>query len=86
MLKFYGFIGILMIIFVEANFILKTTPLLFLSFPIIWYGYILFIDALVYRIKGSSLVNNHFPEFLGMLIISGVFWLFFEFLNIPVQK
>ena len=86
MLKAYGLLGILMIIFVEANFFLKIQPLALLSFPIVWFGYIFFVDSIVYRLRGSSLIANRFPEFLGMAIISGVFWWFFEFVNIPLNN
>lgn len=86
MLKWYGPLGLLMIALVEMNFILKVEPFIFLSFPIIWFGYIFAIDALVHRIRGSSLINDRFRQFLGMAIISGTFWWFFEFLNIPVQN
>ena len=86
MFKKYGFIGILIIIFVEINFFLKIQPFANWYFPIVWFGYILVIDALVYKLRGNSLISNRFPQFLGMLIISALFWWVFEFINIQIQN
>lgn len=51
--------------------------------PIIWTGYILFVDALVYRIHGRSLLMNDRFEFLAIAIISIASWWLFEFYNAP---
>ena len=51
--------------------------------PIVWTGYILFIDALVYKFKGRSpLISERF-EFLVVAIISIAGWWLFEFYNAP---
>ena len=86
MFKKYGFIGILLIILVEINFFLKIQPFANWYFPIIWFGYILTIDALVYKLRGNSLISNRFSHFLGMVVISMLFWWVFEFINISVQN
>ena len=51
--------------------------------PIIWTGYILFVDAFVFRIKGRSLLVNDRLEFLAVAIISIASWWLFEFYNAP---
>lgn len=86
MFRKYGFIGILLIVFVEINFFLKIQPFANWYFPIIWLGYILTIDALVYKIKGDSLISNRLSQFFGMVIISMLFWWVFEFINIPIHN
>lgn len=86
MLKWHGMMGILLIAFAEANFMLRIEPFIFLSYPIVWFGYIFFVDSVVHRLRGNSLISSRFPQFLGMVMISGTFWWFFEFLNIPVQN
>src|SRR3989344_903091 len=86
MFKKYGLIGILLIILVEINFFLKMEPLASWYFPLIWFGYILTIDALVYKIKDKSLITNRFPQFIGMLIISSLFWWTFEFFNLSINN
>lgn len=51
--------------------------------PIVWTGYILFVDALVYRLKGRSLLINDRLEFLVVAIVSIGSWWLFEFYNAP---
>jgi len=51
--------------------------------PIVWTGYVLFIDALLYRLKGRSLLMNDRLEFLVIAIISIGCWWLCEFYNAP---
>jgi hypothetical protein len=51
--------------------------------PIVWTGYILFIDALVYKFKGRSLLTRDRLEFLIVAIVSIAGWWLFEFYNAP---
>src|SRR6266446_9339530 len=51
--------------------------------PIVWTGYILFVDALVYKFTARSLLMTDRLEFLMIAVFSiGVWWLF-EFYNAP---
>lgn len=84
--KIYGIIGIALIILVEINFFLKIQPFANWYFPIIWISYILTIDALVYKIKGNSLMSNRPYTLLGMFIISSLFWWIFEFINLRIDN
>src|SRR3989344_7961447 len=86
MFRKYGFIGIFLIILVEINFFLKIQPFANWYFPIVWFAYILIIDALVYKIKGNSMISSRFYVFLGTVIISSLFWWIFEFTNINIQN
>ena len=86
MFKNYGVIGILLVILVELNFFFKIQPFANFYFPIVWFGYILIVDALVYKLKGSSLISNRFRYFLGMLIISVIVWWLFELINISINN
>ena len=54
--------------------------------PLAWSGYILFVDALVFRIKGASLIVSRPREFLLMLPLSFLFWEVFEFFNLYIQN
>src|SRR5499433_299729 len=51
--------------------------------PIVWTGYVLFIDALLYRLKGRSLLMTDRLEFLVIAIVSIGFWWLCEFYNAP---
>ena len=51
--------------------------------PIVWTGYVLFIDALVYKFAGRSLLMNDRLEFLVLAVISIGSWWLFELYNAP---
>ena len=51
--------------------------------PIGWTVYILFVDGLVYKFEGRSLLMNDRLEFLAVAIISIGSWWLFEFYNAP---
>ena len=51
--------------------------------PIVWTGYLLFIDALVYKVSSRSLLMNDRLELLSVAIISIGSWWLFEFYNAP---
>ncbi len=52
----------------------------------VWTGYILLIDSLVYGIQGRSLLNNRLRQFLVLLPLSIVFWYVFEFYNLFIKN
>jgi hypothetical protein len=51
--------------------------------PLVWTGYILFVDALVFKIKGRSLLVNDRLEFLVLAVISIGGWWLCELYNAP---
>ncbi len=76
----------MLIIFVEMNFFLEIQPFASWYFPLVWLGYILVIDAMVYKLRGNSLISNRLPQILGMAVISMLAWWIFEFVNIPLKN
>lgn len=86
MFKGYGLVGILLIVLVELNFIFKIQPFANWYFPFIWLGYILVIDSLVYKLKKESLLANRTWQLVGMFVISALFWIVFEFINLSVAN
>jgi hypothetical protein len=51
--------------------------------PIVWTGYILITDALLYMVKGRSLLVTDRLELLVVMFISISGWWLFEFYNAP---
>lgn len=51
--------------------------------PIVWTGYVLFVDALVYLYKGRSLLMTDRAELLIIVVISIGGWWLCEFYNAP---
>ena len=86
MFRRYGIIGLVMILLGELNFYFKIEPFATWYFPIVWFGYILVIDALVYMIKNHSYLMNHRKKFLVFLVLSSIFWWIFEFINSGVAN
>jgi len=54
--------------------------------PIVWTGYILFADALAWRLRGHSLIHDRPREALMLAWISVGCWLLFEAYNIRLQN
>jgi hypothetical protein len=51
------------------------------TFPPLWFGYILAVNALTYQRSGQSMIT-HRPRLLGQLfLLSAGFWWTFEYLN-----
>jgi hypothetical protein len=82
MLRWYGYLGIALIILAQLNFFAKIEPFATWYIPIVWYGYILFVDSLVYKVKKRSLISNYPKEFLFLVALSVLFWSIFELYNI----
>jgi hypothetical protein len=84
--KFYGWAGLLIILTAEVLLLLNFQPVKIFFTPIAWTGYILFIDAVLYKLKGSSYLMNRRKEFLFMLLMSLICWLIFEAYNLHLQN
>lgn len=86
MLKIHGWIG-LGIIGMAEILLFYGQPFVRVYFtPLVWTGYILLADSIVFRQKGKSLVINRPAEFLLMLPLSIGFWLVFEFYNLYIRN
>jgi len=81
----YGVLGFFIIVFAQFLLILKGDVFSKLYFLLIWVGYILFIDGLVYRFRGNSLIKNNLRDFIGLFVSSMFFWWVFEFISKCVQ-
>ncbi|MBI2042782.1 hypothetical protein HYT25_00125 [Candidatus Pacearchaeota archaeon] len=86
MFRKYGFVGIILIVLIEMNFFLKIQPFANWYFPIIWLGYILVVDAMVYQLRKNSILSNNPLQLIGMFILSAFFWYAFELLNLGVNN
>src|SRR6266481_4664656 len=79
----YGYAGIFIILAAEGLLFSGNQLVGHWFTPIVWTGYILLVDASVYRFSGRSLLVIDRLEFLIIVVTSiGVWWLF-EFYNAP---
>lgn len=81
-LRGYGYLGLLLIALGEINFWAVIQPFALWYIPIMWYGYILFVDSLVYKVGKKSLISSYPKELVLMIFLSVPFWLIFEVYNI----
>lgn len=81
MFKFYGLLGLIIIIFAEATMFLRIQPIVFWVTPAVWFGYILLVDSIVFMLKGNSLLVNRKLRFIQLLLLSVNFWYIFELYN-----
>jgi len=79
----HGYLGIVIILAAEALLFSGNQLVGGWFTPIVWTGYILFIDALVFRFRGRSLLMTDRLEFLIVAIFSIAVWWLCEFYNAP---
>jgi hypothetical protein len=89
--KLHGWIGIFLILLAELGVILQHN--FYLAYrisiwttPLCWWGYIFLIDAIIFKLKGNSLICNRRKNFLLQLPLSVVIWLLFELYNLHLSN
>jgi len=95
-LRWYGVLGAAIFLLATALMLLLyyglipltglTGPFYRQYYDFAWYGYILFADALVYRMKGRSLLSNRFGEFLLLLPLSFFVWEVYEAFDLRLEN
>ncbi|MFN2492744.1 MAG: hypothetical protein ABR501_07670 [Pyrinomonadaceae bacterium] len=82
-MKFYGYLGIAIILVAEIFLFAGNEFAGHWFTPIVWTGYILFVDALVFRIAQHSLLTTDRLELVIIAVVSIGAWWLFEFYNTP---
>ena len=85
-MKFYFYIGLLIIIVSEALLFAGVKWVHTFFTPLVWTGYILLIDAIVFRIRKESWITGRGRTFLLMIPLSAAFWYVFEFFNLFLKN
>jgi hypothetical protein len=87
----YGWIGLALIAWEELAMVLNQFGAAPRGFwdemagwatPVCWWGYILAVDAYIYRRRGESLLQNRREVFWAQCIFSVAFWVMFEGYNV----
>jgi hypothetical protein len=79
----HGYIGLFVIVLAEVLLFSGNRLVGHWFTPIVWTGYILFVDALLYKFQGRSPLMTDRLEFLIVALISVGGWWLFEFYNAP---
>ncbi len=82
-MKLYGYIGLAIILVAEALLFSGNQLVGSWFTPIVWTGYVLFVDALVFRFSSRSLLTTNRLELLVIVVVSILCWWLFEFYNAP---
>lgn len=82
-MKIHGYIGIAIIVIAEILLFSGNSFAGHWFTPIVWTGYIFFVDALVFKVAGRSLLITDRIEFFIIAIVSIGSWWLFEFYNAP---
>jgi len=78
----HGWIGLILVaVCWPLNWILPGVRTAYLFFPL-WLGYILVVDALVWKRAGNSLWSRSRKDFLLLFLISAPVWWSFELINL----
>ena len=65
---------------------LEIEPVHNLFYIFAWWAYIFIIDAVIYRIKGDSLIVSRKDEFWFLVIWSAFIWFLFELANLRLRN
>jgi hypothetical protein len=82
-MKLHGYLGLAIILAAEVLLFLGNQFVGHWFTPIIWSGYILLVDALVFNSTGRSLLTTNRLDLLIIIFVSIAGWWLFEFYNAP---
>lgn len=82
----YGVVGLVVVLVSEGLMFRGIEPVATFFTPIVWTGYILFMDGLVFRLRGESLIRGRRAELACLIPLSIVFWLVFEVYNFSLKN
>jgi hypothetical protein len=82
----YTYLGLLIIVAAETALFAGSALVKMYFTPLVWTGYILFVDGLVARRKGESALSTRRREFIISLPLSIVCWYVFEGVNLLLRN
>jgi hypothetical protein len=82
----HGIIGIIALFLSEIFLFKKVDPFYSWFYCFAWWSYILIVDAIIYRMKGNSLLISRTREFFLMVPWSIFIWLIFEAANLSLEN
>ncbi len=82
----HGIFGIVLLALSGILLFEKINPFYAWFYCFVWWSYILIVDAIIYRLKGNSLLLNRTKEFLLLIPWSVFIWLIFEAANLSLEN
>ncbi len=84
--SFYGFIALALLLLFEILLFSHNSLIGHWFYVCAWWPYIFFIDFLLKRKSGKSLIFDNFREFLALIPWSVFIWLIFEWFNLFLKN
>ena len=82
----HAWIGLATLLVSEAAMLAHVEPFWTWHTPFAWTGYILLVDGIVYRLRGSSWLTDNRREFVFLAIVSIPLWVVFEGYNLLIEN
>lgn len=82
----YGVAGLVIVGAAELLLVARWPPVATFFTPIVWTGYILFVDGVVLARTGRSQLSSDRGEFLRVALLSIPIWLLFEAYNLRLKN
>lgn len=84
--RFLLYAGLLLGMFGFVGNYFGIEPIHNLFYLFAWWAYIFIVDAVIYRIKGDSLIASRTGEFFHLFVWSAFIWSLFELANLRLQN
>lgn len=78
--------GVALLAISEGAMLAEVEPFWTWHTPFAWTGYILLVDGIVYRLRGSSWLTTNRAEFAFLAIVSIPLWVVFEGYNLLIKN
>ena len=82
----HAIIGAIVLAVSELGMFARVEPFWTWHTPIAWTGYILLVDGIVYKLRGSSWLTTSRSEFVFLAIVSIPLWVVFEGYNLLIKN
>lgn len=84
--RWTAWVGVLVLVGAESLLFLGVKVVGLFFTPLVWTGYILLVDGLVFKLRGESLIFTRRKDFLILLPLSLGWWLVFELYNLHLRN
>ncbi len=82
----HGWLGLVILAVSQAAMLAHVEPFWTWHTPLAWTGYILLVDGIIARKRGSSWLTTNPREFLFLALVSIPLWLVFEGFNLLIKN
>jgi hypothetical protein len=82
----HGWLGLIVLAVSETAMLMHVEPFWTWHTPFAWTGYILFLDGIIYKKRGSSWMRTNLREFFFLALVSIPLWVVFEGYNLLIKN